>query len=379
MLGYRSKLESDLPRWQAAGWVTGDGAKAIRAELAASGSKFGISGVLAILAAVLLLFGVMLFVAANWQDMPRIFRLGLILAFLWGAYAFAGVLFQRGLDAFGHAATLFGSGVYGAGIMLVAQMYHIDGNPPDLALWWGLGVALAAVLLRSNPCFVLAILLFTLWTWWQSVQSGQLHWPFLPVWLGLCVALRFTTRWRPGVHLLALSLLAFILTLGWVLPNGYGSITMSAIGLVLVAIFIAAGPEIDRFVRISRPGLCYGFALAFAGLFVMQFLEGFFTIFGTPPNGAVAANGMSLLMLGAIALALTFGVIFWGARTENRALMWLGYIGFSAEIIGIYFRTIGKLLDTSLFFLSTGVLVALLAWLAYWLHQRRADTKAVVS
>ena len=74
MLGYRRKLESDLPRWQAAGWVTRDGETAIRAELAASGSKFGLSGVLAVLAAVLLAFGVMLFVAANWQEMPRLLR-----------------------------------------------------------------------------------------------------------------------------------------------------------------------------------------------------------------------------------------------------------------------------------------------------------------
>ncbi len=60
-------------------------------------------------------------------------------------------MFQRGLNAFGHAATLLGVAVFGASIMLISQMYHMDGNPPDAVLVWAIGALVTGVLLKSNP------------------------------------------------------------------------------------------------------------------------------------------------------------------------------------------------------------------------------------
>ncbi|MEI9901684.1 MAG: hypothetical protein WDN31_18005 [Hyphomicrobium sp.] len=51
-------------------------------------------------------------------------------------------------------------------------------------------------------------------------------------------------------------------------------------------------------------------------------------------------------------------------------MLWLGYAGFSIEVLGIYFKTVGTLLGSSLFFLSAGVLVILLSVVAYRLHAR---------
>ena len=70
--------------------------------------------------------------------------------------------------------------------------------------------------------------------------------------------------------------------------------------------------------------------------------------------------------------------IFWGLRTGNRAALWLGYVGFSFEILAIYSKTIGTLLNTSLFFLVAGLIVAGLAAMAYRLHAQ-GETKAVRS
>jgi uncharacterized membrane protein len=50
--------------------------------------------------------------------------------------------------------------------------------------------------------------------------------------------------------------------------------------------------------------------------------------------------------------------------------MWLGYAGFSIEVLGIYFKTVGTLMGSSLFFLPAGVLVILLSYAAYRLHAR---------
>ncbi len=95
MWSYRSRVERDLPRWREAGWVTDAGADGIRRELAQSGRGIGLSTALATLGAVLIGFAAMSFVAANWQDMPRLARLMLILLALWSSYGLAGVLASR--------------------------------------------------------------------------------------------------------------------------------------------------------------------------------------------------------------------------------------------------------------------------------------------
>ena len=151
MSWYRHKVERDLARWQTAGWVNEAGASAIRADLQSRKSPFGVAPIFAILGAVLFGFAVMSFVAAHWTGMSKLARLALLLVTLWGCYGGAAFLFQRQLNAFAHAAVLGGIAVYGASIMLIAQMYHMEGNPPDAVLMWALGALLAAVLVQSEP------------------------------------------------------------------------------------------------------------------------------------------------------------------------------------------------------------------------------------
>ena len=64
-----------------------------------------------------------------------------------------------------------------------------------------------------------------------------------------------------------------------------------------------------------------------------------------------------------------------GLRTGQRHLVWLGYCGFSAEILALYFKTIGSLLGSSLFFLVAGLIVIALAGLAWRLH--RAEERQI--
>ena len=92
---YGQKVERDLSRWQAAGWVSDTGAAAIRADLASRKSPFGAAAILAMLGAVLFGFAVMSFVAAHWTAMSKLARLLLLLATLWACYGGAALLFQR--------------------------------------------------------------------------------------------------------------------------------------------------------------------------------------------------------------------------------------------------------------------------------------------
>ena len=144
---------------------------------------------------------------------------------LWGSFAAAFAFFRRDQEAFGHTAVLAGSGIFGAAIMLIAQMYHIDGHPPDAVLVWGLGAALAGIALRSPPALILATLLLALWSGWESTLHQAVHWAFVPAWIALTVASLAVTRWRAVFLLLALVLAGWTFCLGplWFGPAGLPS------------------------------------------------------------------------------------------------------------------------------------------------------------
>ena len=82
MRGYEKRLAADLPRWREAGWVTAHGEAAILRDAANAKGGMGLAQVLATLAAILLGFAIMTFVASNWQEMPNSLRLALLFALI---------------------------------------------------------------------------------------------------------------------------------------------------------------------------------------------------------------------------------------------------------------------------------------------------------
>ncbi len=374
MLGYRRALEADLGRWAAAGHVTPAGREAILAEVALRSRGLGVAPILAVLGATLLCFGVMLFVGANWQDMPRIARLGILLAGLWAAYGSAGLLTARGYPYFANAAILFAVGLFGAAIMLIGQMYNLGADPAAGVLLWLSGAAAAGGLLRSNTAFVAAVLLAGTWTSLVTGDTQEPHWWFVPAWLALFALIWLTTRWRPVLHLAGIVGSLWIVMLGYVLRDGHAHELVVGIGLAILAAAASAGPAIDNAMAtregaLSRPMACHGFAIAVVGLFALQFFDWTGTTYAQP---WLAANGMPLALLAAATLALVLGGLWLGVQRHFPALTWLAYISFSVEIVALYFKTLGTLLDTSLFFLSAGVLVCVLAAIAWRLHQRQS-------
>jgi len=355
MSRYARRLDRDLARWREAGWLTAEGEASIRSDVASQGRKVELAPVLGILGAVLIGFGAMSFVAAHWDEMARLFRLALIFGALFGAYGLAGFLFEREHPAFAHAAILAGVALFGAGIMLIAQMYHIEGDPPEAVLTWALGALLAGVVLKSNPALAAAMLLMGLWSGWEMSESGTVHWAFLLGW-GAVTAAFLWRAWGPGLHLAAVVLSAWIINLGYFLFDGHAHGVVVGIGLLIAAAGLAAPAISERWSMLGTPAVAYGMTIAFAGLFALQFVE-------SPPLG-------TLILLAVLALGLVLGGIGIGLRTNSPAMLWLGYGGFSLEVLALYFKTVGTLLGSSLFFLSAGAIVILLAAAAYRLHSR---------
>lgn len=123
--------------------------------------SFQSTQVILFFASLLIGLGIILLVAANWEEIPRLVRLGLILIVMLLCYASGYYLaYQQGnYPKLGQALLFLGLLSYGAGIWLVGQMYHLSSyNATGLGLWF-LGAALMANILRQNLFFVLSIIM----------------------------------------------------------------------------------------------------------------------------------------------------------------------------------------------------------------------------
>jgi uncharacterized membrane protein len=141
---------------------------------------------------------------------------------------------------------------------------------------------------------------------------------------------------------------------------------VAAIGIAAAVAAVAAAPQIDRTVRSSHAVFAYGVAVAFAGLFIMQFVDDLID------SRTVPLTLRQFVGLAALTLALLVAAMYWALRSDNRGALWIGYVAFAVEIFAIYARMLGTLLNTSLFFLVAALIVSALAWAAYRLHRHQS-------
>ncbi len=363
MPGYRDKVMRDVMRWAERGLIAPDAVEAIRADLAARRSGFNLPQALALLGGILLVLAALTFVGANWTEIPRLVRLLLLGAALVVSYAAAVRFYLSDHSAFGQVALLVGCGVYGASIMLVAQMYHVSGNPVDAVLAWALGTTLAAAAFRAPAVWVLAFALFALWSLWIVRDTEAVHWAYLAVLAGMA-GLAWWMPFAAARYLVALAVCAWVLLLSPLEGAYEGQYVTLAIGLVIAAAGAAAmflRDGVPESVRLLAPvTMLSGYVIAFGALFVLQFLD--------------ESQLSAFIVLAVFTIALSIGVLVIGRARDHAPTLWLAYIGFSVEVIGIYFQTVGTLLNTSVFFLTVGIVVIGLAWLALKLT-RRAEAR----
>ena len=125
--------------------------------------------VLSTLGAVLIASGIISFVAANWQGMPAMAKLFLLIVGQTAAYWIGYQLqFVRGYPRVGEAIMFTGAVWFGANVFLVAQSYHLGTDNPDLMILWFLGVLPLAYLARSTSITVMAVGIFTVGVSWKA-------------------------------------------------------------------------------------------------------------------------------------------------------------------------------------------------------------------
>ncbi|MBD2101539.1 DUF2157 domain-containing protein [Leptolyngbya sp. FACHB-261] len=245
---FRYQLRREIEQWQAEGLIDTLQYQRLSERyqldsLDTSASNRFVT-ILVGLGGLLLGLGVITFVAANWQAWPRIFKVVLLLAVLVGVNATGFYLWQRSNQwrRLGQALLLLGALSLGANLALMAQMFHISGEPYKLFFVWSLGTLAMAYGLRFVPLGILSLFLMA-WGYW----SGSWQWssfgaalPFelilthLPIVAALAfVPFAYWCRSRPAFGLAALLVVLSLERNLFMSPQPLARATVSAVAYAL--------------------------------------------------------------------------------------------------------------------------------------------------
>jgi uncharacterized membrane protein len=356
---YRGRLERDLSIWVEKGLLQEATAGALLNEYDARPASFSLGKVLMILAAILLGAALLLVVASNWEAIPRLVRVVVILATIWTVHLGAAALLRRGAMAAASGLLVIGTLSFGGAISLVGQMYHLSGDQLTVMYLWFAIAVVSAVLFRSGV--VAAVAGFLSWGSFAAyLDTYDTRWVGLDPWIVPLMAavviglVRFTGADRVR-HL------AYLLLVGWlawlyVVNENFWLALAYAVGGMLAFVLVSL-PLSRRLALIRTAGSApafYTFLVAIIGLLLLHVeLE-----HGWP------FVTLALVTLGAAVLAIAL------QGRNNGAVRYLAYTAFAVEMLYLASVTVGSILGTSSLFLFSGLFVAAVAWIVIRLERR---------
>jgi uncharacterized membrane protein len=378
--GYLKRLEADLERWRASGDLSADQADKLFADARARAAKpaTSFSNIAAILGAILFGLGVIAFIGANWDALPKLARLGAALALVWLTFLGAAYAFRRTAHGLAHALALLGALCLGAAIAMVGQTYNIAGDETGLVLWWSIGALLTAAVFSSRPVLIFYVILA--FVYFAMARPGDFlfdHGPstspsltvfgvtYLPLWLAGAFLGR---RWDSGaaMHLSGLAALIWATLLFtdsiWLGQSRH----FTTAGCLLIAFGAATGAishylQTRQATRAGAIALSWSAAIFFVGAVIAQVaLED-------------KKEFVTQMLFSAVMLAASAWAMKWGDAAGRKAVRGFGVALFVFETFYIYVTLFKDLLDTSLFLLGGG---AVLLALAYGLRKFTAKPKA---
>lgn len=272
-------LATELERWTADGLITADQASRLRARYPVeprdpAAPPWGVIVFFA-LGAVVVGLGVILLFAYNWSAIPKAGKLALVFGAIAAAHG-AGVTLRARDDwrsMLGEGTLLLGTMLFGAGIWLVAQIYHIDEHFPTGFLVWGLGALALAWAIPSIPQAIVATLVLAIWGSVEVLDFGNsVDWAVLILAGGVG-----SLAWRLRSALLAAIVLAAVHVQVLAHAAHWGGAGTAFTAAVAVSVTLLGLAELTRdasgAARISRVlrffGLC-GFLIC---AYVLTFAE----------------------------------------------------------------------------------------------------------
>lgn len=355
-MSFSLSVERLIDRWRREGLIDAETAERLDADVKKRAAGFSLGSVLAVLGGLLLGAAVIMLVAANWQDMPRLMRIGLIFLLIWASYLGGAWRQSRGDRLLPSALYIIGASSFGAGLALVGQMYHLSGDMSTAAIVWSLGVLASAFLLRAPvlAAFGAGVACFYLSTFGTGSGDGGLAYRWVgPLLAFLGIAAALYTRSRNAAHICALFIIGWFFLIYAESESHVVLGLMIALGLALMLADAFVHEKLQDLTRFAHPLASYGLLIALLALTILQLNHMF--------SSAGAYAGLDRdVFYGILILALSIGALALCGR-DNGELRSIAYAAFSIEVLYLAFETVGSMIGTSGFFLTAGILVLLLA------------------
>jgi uncharacterized membrane protein len=331
------------------------------------------------LGAVLIGAGIILFIASNWAEIPRWGKLFMIFSSMLTCYGLGFYLGyeKKSYPTVGGALIFLGSIIFGAGIFLIAQIYHITVHYPNGPLLWGLGILPLAYLFRYTNVMTLAIVDLLIWvgteaSFWmpESAYPGNIM-PYVTLFLmtglslwtiGLThrrfVSLRDLSGPYIVIGMLTAFSMAYVLTFD-IFRSRLGAAELAPFYIATVGLFIISGAISFRTGEREKawvPEAAAQTLLLLIALLLSLFFAG------------SSYNGQGLMKTGNVFNLMTFtanmvfafiiiGTIILGYVRRYPPYINIGLLFFVLDVFARYFDFFWKLLPRSLFFIIGGLML----------------------
>ncbi|OGX83419.1 hypothetical protein BEN47_03780 [Hymenobacter lapidarius] len=400
----RKFLETDGPAWVTDGLISEEQRQLLLARYPPEAQALGL---LPVLGSLLVGLSGLSLVAANWQALPEVLRLALLLGSLTGAYAAGAYFLRRGNPDVGHGLIGLGLILFGASIILTSQLYQLVGyDVSGLVAWVVAGVALSYVY-GSRLLVLLTVLIgaavqtycvqalgsFSYATALLVAGGMGYYWWRRPDAVSSTV-LAAGLLWQAGLLIIVLHAkitwffvpAMLVYAAGDWQPNRAGGRALQGPPLVAAYLFmfgLATFGETDTYANVLRPPLLPYLAALGAVLALSVAGKRARGRLGTLPDwllllpGFYLPGGLPLAVATLVVLYAHAGSVLVRAhRDEDPEQLTIGAVLFVAATMVAYFKLTWAFLDKSLFFLLGGVLLLSLSW---YLRRRNAQVLAAAA
>lgn len=369
------QLDQQLQRWTGAGVIDTETAGRIRAfesSRESPGMRWPVIFAIAF-GAIMVAAGVLLFVAAHWDELSPAQRFLLVLTMIAVFHLAAGAVMPR-MRALGIALHGVGTVVLGGGIFLAGQIFNLQEHWPGGILLWALGAVLSWLVLRD---------------WLQATLAALL----VPAWIAAEWSVRaehfrgVETTLIQFMTMMAFTYLSarrgaedsyFHRALGWV-----GGLAL----LPLCAILTVSSHEWRWYQKAPMPASVYAVGVLMSLLLPLvaaYFLRGKALIWNAGymlwilavPFLDYRRVSHNVAVYGLCALA-SIGLVRWGLQEQRRERINLGVAGFAITIIVFYFSDVMDKLGRSASLVGFGLLFLLGGWQLERLRRKLVARTAV--
>ena len=316
------------------------------------------------LGGIMLAAGVLLFVAAHWDDLSPAQRMTLLVFAVGGSHLAAAFCAER-FSAMAVTLNAVGTAALGGAIFLAGQIFNMQEHWPTGLLLWAIGALAGWWLLGSWPQLAFSALLVPFWLigeWIEAASQPMQAYPVVAVFSTLLATCYLTVRtsqtesrdpytartlgWIGGLGLLPAVLMLAL----W---NWWGAAKTSAPDRLVVVGWIVAFLLPLGFAFIYRKAQTWMNAVAALWVAVLSAL----TLNHTP------------LWIFAWCAVGSAGMIAWGIAEFRAERVNLGMAGFAITILCFYFSSVMDKLGRSTSLIVLGVVFLAGAW--YWEKLRR--------